>query len=110
MRGHGGLFLKAAYACLILGNGSVILKFIPGQPHKSLFIVTLALTAYPVEFPEGDPIQQGLSGGLIFAGLGAFDERNSICDAAFKKRPPWPLQSNFEAPNCYTNRIFKIIH
>ena len=46
--GHGGLFSKAAYVCLILGNGSVTLKFIPGQPHKSLFIVTLALTACPV--------------------------------------------------------------
>jgi len=43
-----GLFSKAAYAYLILWNGSVTLKFIPGQPHKSLFIVTLAVTACPV--------------------------------------------------------------
>ena len=31
-----------------------------------------------------------LSGGLIFVGLGAFDELNRICDATFEKRPPWP--------------------
>ena len=29
-----------------------------------------------------------LSGGLIFAGLGAFDNLNRICDAIFEKRPP----------------------
>jgi hypothetical protein len=52
--------------------------------------VALVLTACPVEFPEEDPIQQGLSGGLIFEGLGAFDELNRIGDATFEKRPPWP--------------------
>jgi hypothetical protein len=69
----------------------VTLKFIPAQPQKILFIVTLALTACPVEFPEGDPIQQGLSGGLVFAGLGAFNYLNRICDASFEKKPPWPI-------------------
>jgi hypothetical protein len=44
-KGRGDLFSKAAYAYLILWNGSVTFKFIPGQPHKSLFIVTLAVTA-----------------------------------------------------------------
>jgi hypothetical protein len=31
-----------------------------------------------------------LSGGLIFAGLGAFDYLSRICDAIFEKRPPQP--------------------
>ena len=48
--GCGGLFSKAAYAYRILWNGSVTLKFIPGQPHKSLFIVTLAVPACPVVY------------------------------------------------------------
>jgi hypothetical protein len=38
-------------------------KFIPGQPQKGLFVVALAFPACPVEFPEGNPIQQGLSRG-----------------------------------------------
>ena len=46
--GRGGLFSKAAYAYLILWNGSVTLKFIPGQPQKSLFIVMVAVPACPV--------------------------------------------------------------
>jgi hypothetical protein len=33
-----------------------------------------------------------LFGGLIFAGLGAFDYLSRICDAAFEKRPPWPYK------------------
>ena len=44
-KGRGDLFSKAAYAYPILWNGSVTFKFIPGQPHKSFFIVTLAVTA-----------------------------------------------------------------
>jgi len=31
-----------------------------------------------------------LFGGLMFAGLGAFDYLSRICDATFEKRPPWP--------------------
>lgn len=42
-----------------------------------------------------------LSGGLIYAGLGAFDDRNRICYATFEKRHPWLLQPYFEAPKCY---------
>jgi hypothetical protein len=84
----------------------VTLKFIPGQPHKSFFIVALALNACPVEFPEGDPIQQGLSGGLILEGLGAFEERNRICDPTFEKRHPWPSQPYFEALKFYKCFIF----
>jgi hypothetical protein len=48
--GCGGLFSKAAYAYRILWNGSVTLKFIPGQPQKSLFIVTVAVPACPVVY------------------------------------------------------------
>jgi len=47
-QGLWGLFSKAAYAALILWNGSVTLKFIPGQRHKGLFIVTIAVPACPV--------------------------------------------------------------
>ena len=46
--GCGGLFSKAAYAYRMLWNGSVTLKFIPGQPQKSLVIVTVAVPACPV--------------------------------------------------------------
>jgi len=48
--GCGGLFSKAAYAYRILWNGIGTLKFIPGQPHKSLFIVTVAVPACPVVY------------------------------------------------------------
>ena len=44
----------------------------------------------PQEHLHRDVSPYCLSGGLIFAGLGAFDERNKICDATFEKRPPWP--------------------
>jgi hypothetical protein len=44
----GVSFQKPHMLALILWNGSVYVKFIPGQPHKSLFIVTLAVTACPV--------------------------------------------------------------
>jgi hypothetical protein len=52
------------------------------------------LEIYPGAAPQ-EPLHRDvgpycLLGGLIFAGLGAFDERNRICDAAFEKRPPWP--------------------
>ena len=46
--GCGGLFSKVAYAYRILWNGSVTLKFILGQPHRSLVIVTVAVPACPV--------------------------------------------------------------
>jgi hypothetical protein len=46
-QGIEGLFSKAVYAYLLLWNGSVHLKFIPGQPHKGLFIVALAVPACP---------------------------------------------------------------
>jgi len=37
-------------------------------------------------FFKGDPIQQGLSGSPLFAGLGALDTLSGIYDAAFEKR------------------------
>jgi hypothetical protein len=37
-----------------------------------------------------------LSGGLIFAGLGAFYYLSRICDATFEKRPPQPLLKYFQ--------------
>ena len=57
--GGGGLFQKAPKSCLIPWNGSLALKFFPRQPQKRACAAVVAFSAYPVEFPEGNPIQQG---------------------------------------------------
>jgi hypothetical protein len=49
---------------------------------------------HPGTAPQ-EPLHRGvgrycLSGGLIFADLGAFDYLSRICDATFEKRPPLP--------------------
>jgi hypothetical protein len=76
VQGPWGLFSKAAYAYRILWNGSVTLKFIPGQPHKDLFIVMAAVPACPVV--------------VYLREWGAFDYLSRVCDATFEKRPPQP--------------------
>ena len=52
------------------------------------------LKIHPGTAPEGNLCRGDclywLSGGLIFAGLGAFDYLGRISDAIFEKRSPWP--------------------
>ena len=58
----------------------------------------------PQELLHRDVGPSCLSGGRIFAGLGAFDELSRIFDAAFEKSPPMALQfavGSFKALNCY---------
>jgi len=45
MKGHGGLFSKAAYAYLVSWNGSEDSNLCMGQPLKGIFVVALAFTA-----------------------------------------------------------------
>jgi len=42
--GPWGLFLKAANDCFILLNGSVVLKFVIGQPQRRLSLATDAFS------------------------------------------------------------------
>ena len=45
-----GLFLKAAKSYLILSNGSVALKYVLGQPQRTISIKTDASSACPGAF------------------------------------------------------------
>jgi len=75
MAGPWGLFLKDAKTCIILLNGSAALKFVIGQPQRTVSIATDAFPACT------EP---------IFMATGAFDYLRRICVAAFKKRPHGP--------------------
>jgi len=52
------------------------------------------LEIHPGTAPQGllhrDVGRSCLSGGLMFAGMGAFDTLSRICDASFEKSPPRP--------------------
>jgi hypothetical protein len=54
-----------------------------------------ALEIHAGTAPQGrlhrDGSRSCLSGGLLLAGLGAFDTLSRICDATFEKRPPRPF-------------------
>ena len=49
----------------------------------------------PQEPLHRDGSRSCLSGGLLLAGMGAFDTLSRSCDAAFEKRPPRPFYHYF---------------
>jgi hypothetical protein len=80
------------------------LKIMVQRPRGSLFKSRIGLPHFmerqclleihpgtaPQEPLHRDVGRYCLSGGLIFAGLGAFDYLIRICDAIFEKRSPQP--------------------
>jgi hypothetical protein len=63
--GHGDLFSEARIALCHSMDGSLALKFITAQPargwqaRRTTAFAAVTVAVYPVEFPGGNPIQQG---------------------------------------------------
>ena len=83
MKGHGGRFQKSlsesAKTYLITWNGRLALKFITGQPQKTVSAATFTFSA---------------CAGLMSRAQGACHYLGSpdfIGIAALRKRPPWPF-------------------
>jgi hypothetical protein len=91
----GSLFKRRI--CLPLSwNGSVIFKFIPKQPHKGLFIVTVAVPACPVVYYLRVWGRSTLSAEVVMRLL---------------KRDPTALffaDGSFKALNCYPKPKIRI--